>query len=997
MNCLLGIFGNWLFGAQTGQTGLRVGGLQGSDSVSARHPLKPLPDPIPLKFEFPTNKGMPACFRLLPPCLRFWPVGLVLFQLVCTGSAFAATARTVNFTLNTTDAYGKPMVQSRVYYVYRPDGLARTTPVPMVLIMDAAPTTGAAGGFLNRKADQAGFLVVSCSFGGNSFGTVWNSDNPRVTGWEDYDYISTVITSVRQAENANDAFICGLSKAGHVSWAYACERAEMLRAACSLDEFMGVNTNFPQAPIPILGIQGTQDSAVVYNMMRDSVETWRATNGLLGVTPVTTYESSRLLPGRVTQATWRSGGGGPPVAFVTVVGGTHQYPTPTVETGYDSSDGMWAFFSQFLTPVAGPPRITSVPVNNVQIAGQPASFWVSANGSAPLSYQWQRNGADLPGATDNWLTLAAVTAADNGATYRAVVSNSQGRATSVAATLTVQPAPADPTITVQPADQTVAAGQSARFSVTATTISMSPLPLTYQWRKNGQNMAGATTASLTFPLAVPTDCGALFSVVVTSSIGTVTSSGAMLTVLPAAGAPIVLAPTGRQRVVEKQSGHFTVNAWSPTAPMTYQWQRSTYATPWINIAGATAAVYDTPPAALTDTATAYRCVVSNAAGSAAAMADFLLVFAVAKAPNDITSELTAWARPGVPFRYTITQSGASVPVTFAASPLPPGLSVDSVTGVISGVPTASGVYPVTVSVSNTGGTYSALGTITVRDAVADWGEVRLANLSTRALVGAGERILIAGFVVQGAGRKSLLVRGIGPALTGYGVPGALAAPRISVLSAAGSTLLSAGAWEAAGAAAASTVATTGARLGAFALVPGSKDAAVVTALDPGAYTVWVEGVGGTGGVALVEIYDADAPGAATSRLVNLSTRGFVGRDANQMIAGFVIDGAAPRNVLIRAVGAATLSGYGVAGGLGDPALELMDSAGKVVARNDDWAKSPQAPMLSYAASCVSAFALPDPGKDAALLASLAPGLYTAKVVNLYQPDGVVLLEVYAAP
>ena len=116
-----------------------------------------------------------------------------------------------------------------------------------------------------------------------------------------------------------------------------------------------------------------------------------------------------------------------------------------------------------------------------------------------------------------------------------------------------------------------------------------------------------------------------------------------------------------------------------------------------------------------------------------------------------------------------------------------------------------------------------------------------------------------------------------------------------------------------------------------------------------------------------------------------------------MIAGFVIDGDAPRNVLIRAVGAITLSGFGVTGGLGDPALELMDSSGKVVARNDDWAKSPQAPMLPYAASCVSAFALPDPGKDAVLLVSLAPGLYTAKIVNLYQPDGVALLEVYAAP
>jgi len=389
--------------------------------------------------------------------------------------------------------------------------------------------------------------------------------------------------------------------------------------------------------------------------------------------------------------------------------------------------------------------------------------------------------------------------------------------------------------------------------------------------------------------------------------------------------------------------------------------------------------------------------VTNAAGSTASMSDMLLVTATTKSPTDITSALTAYARPGRPFRYVITSSGGSLPVTFAASPLPPGLSVDGASGVISGVPTAPGVYPVTVSATNPAGSIPATVTFTVRDAAVDWGRVRLANLSTRGLVGAGERIMIAGFVVQGTGRKNLLVRGIGPALAGFGVPGALAEPRLSVLNATGRVLLSAGAWETAGAAAAGAVATLGRRLGAFALGTGSLDAAAVVALDPGAYTVWVEGAGGTGGVALVEIYDADTPETATSQLVNLATRGIVGRESNQMIAGFVIDGDAPQNVLIRAVGAATLGSFGVTGGLGDPALELSDRSGTVVARNDDWVNSPRAALLPYASACVSAFALPDPGKDAVLLVNLAPGLYTAKVVNLFQPDGVALLEVYAAP
>lgn len=935
---------------------------------------------------------VPTGLRRFTPrrCLRL--TGLLLAGLAGAAGAVAATDVRSDFTLNSTDAYGAPVVQSRFYFVYRPANLARTALVPMVLVMDAAPSTSAGGGFFHRKADQAGFLVVSCSFVGNSFGTVWNSDDPRVTGWEDYDYISAVITRVRQAENAGDAFICGLSKGGHVSWAYACERPEMLKAACSLDEFMGITTNHPVAPIPIFGVQGTQDSNVPYNMVRDSIETWRAVNGVLAVAPVTTVEASPLQPGRVTQATWRSASGGAPVALVTIIGGTHRYPVPTVETGYDCTDGLWAFFSQFLTPVAGAPRIVSAPVNNIQVAGQAASFWVSANGSAPLAYQWQRNGVDLPAATDNTYTVPAVTTADHGATYRAVVSNAVGRVTSAAATLTVQPALVDPAITAAPADQTVAAGQAARFAVTATGTA----PLTYQWRKNGQNLPGATSSTLTVPVALLSDSGALYSVVVTSAVGTTTGTGAMLTVLPAPGAPILLAPVERQRVVPNQSGRFVVQAWSPTTPVSYQWQRCTFATPWANIPGATAATYDTPPASLTDTGTPYRCVVTNAAGSVASLGDMLLVTATTKSPTDITSALTAFARPGLPFQYVITSSGGSVPVKFAASPLPPGLSVDAGSGTISGVPTVPGVYPVTVSATNPAGSIAATVTFTVREAVADWGRVRLANLSTRGQVSAGERILIAGFVVQGTGRKNLLVRGIGPALTGFGVPGALAEPRLSVLN-GGRTVVNAGAWEAAGATAATAVAAEGRRLGAFALVPGSKDAALVTSIEPGAYTVWLEGVGGTGGVALVEIYDADPPATATSQLANLSTRGIVGREANQMIAGFVIEGDAPRNVLIRAVGAATLGSFGVTGGLGDPALELADRAGAIVARNDDWVDSPRAALLPYASSCVSAFALPSPGKDAALLVSLAPGLYTAKIVNLFQADGVALLEVYAAP
>src|SRR5204863_353406 len=103
----------------------------------------------------------------------------------------------------------------------------------------------------------------------------------------------------------------------------------------------------------------------------------------------------------------------------------------------------------------------------------------TANGTAPLSYQWQKNGANINGATSASYTTPATTTSDSGSTYRVVVSNSAGAATSNAATLTVNSAAVAPTITTQPANQTVTAGQTALFVITANGTA----PLSYQWQK----------------------------------------------------------------------------------------------------------------------------------------------------------------------------------------------------------------------------------------------------------------------------------------------------------------------------------------------------------------------------------------------------------------------------------------------------------------------------------------------------------------------------------
>jgi len=132
----------------------------------------------------------------------------------------------------------------------------------MILVMEASPNSGPAT-FFHREANQAGFVVVSCSFSGNSTGapgTQWNADSPRITGFEDYDFISVFMRWWSAAENRTDGCVTGISKGGHMTMAYACERPSTIRAAGPLDEFMGFGSNLPTAPVPMIVFQGTLDT-----------------------------------------------------------------------------------------------------------------------------------------------------------------------------------------------------------------------------------------------------------------------------------------------------------------------------------------------------------------------------------------------------------------------------------------------------------------------------------------------------------------------------------------------------------------------------------------------------------------------------------------------------------------------------------------------------------------------------------------------------------------
>ena len=181
------------------------------------------------------------------------------------------------------------------------------------------------------------------------------------------------------------------------------------------------------------------------------------------------------------------------------------------------------------TGAAVAPAITSQPSSQSVLIGQTATFSVTASGTAPLSYQWRKNGTAISGATSSSYTTPAETTSDNGALFTVAVSNSAGTATSNGAVLTVNPAPVAPSITTQPSSQTITAGQTATFSVAATGTT----PLSYRWQKNGAAISSATLSSYTTPAEIASDNGAQFTVAVSNSAGTATSNSAVLTVNPA--------------------------------------------------------------------------------------------------------------------------------------------------------------------------------------------------------------------------------------------------------------------------------------------------------------------------------------------------------------------------------------------------------------------------------------------------------------------------------
>lgn len=262
----------------------------------------------------------------------------------------------------------------------------------------------------------------------------------------------------------------------------------------------------------------------------------------------------------------------------------------------------------------------------------------------------------------------------------------------------------------------------------------------------------------------------------------------------------------------------------------------------------------------------------------------------------------------------------------------------------------------------------------------------LINLSTRALVGTGNNVLIGGFIVQGSQAATVILRAIGHSLAASGLSKPLTDPQIELRNSSGSLLAQNDDW---------VDSADAQNIASYGLDPtNSRESAILRTLTPGNYTAIVKafdnGDGDLTGTGLFELYDLHTSGG---RAGNISTRGQVGTGNDVMIAGFIIGGSQSKEVIVRALGP-SLATAGISNPLSNPNLEVHDSNGSLLRSNDNWQSDPNSARVQQVGLA------PNQPVESALDLNLNPGAYTAIVSGVSGATGIALVEVYdlsAAP
>jgi hypothetical protein len=514
---------------------------------------------------------------------------------------------------------------------------------------------------------------------------------------------------------------------------------------------------------------------------------------------------------------------------------------------------------------------------------------------------------------------------------------------------------------------------------------------------NVQNLSlkGTPTTAGSFPVSLQAFDGAnatgfesaIYTYTITVNAGT-------------ASTPTITTQPLSQTVTVGGSVTFTVAATGSPAP-TLQWRKDGTA-----IAGETGTSLALNNVQTT-AAGKYTVVATNASGSVTSNEAVLTVNAAsANAPSPATSlgafpssatEVTlTWLAPASGPAVSTYRIERATDTGFTA-----GLTtLNTTTASSSYVDTSASAgktYFYRVSSVNAGGASApTTGVQVTTPAGVSASKTSFANIATRAMCGTGNNVTIGGFVIGGTAKKKVLVRAVGPSLTNQGLGAAevLADPTVEVHKGAPIIAQNDNWTEEANAA---QITATAAAIGASALAGSdTKSSALLIDLDPGVYTFVASGKGGTQGVVLLEVYDADQ-GAGSSTFANIATRAFSTSGNGVTIGGFVVGGGAPKQVLLRAVGP-TLSTLGIAAAdtLADPTIELHQGA-PVIAINDNWGDNANAAAIAATGARIGALAF-DAGdsKSSAMLIRLLPGVYSFIARSKSNASGIVLVEVYDA-
>lgn len=432
------------------------------------------------------------------------------------------------------------------------------------------------------------------------------------------------------------------------------------------------------------------------------------------------------------------------------------------------------------------PVITTQPQDLLGPQGQSARLSVVADSLTPATYQWIKNGANLPGATNAVLALDNLRL-DDQADYLVTVTNIAGTTVSARARLTVL-LPA--TIVRAPAAARVDQGGTATFNP----VFNSDGPVTLQWRKDGVTLPGATTADLSISNVNPTHAGS-YTLAITNAGGTTVTAPAALTVLYSRFVNLSVRTTAGTDAAALIVG-FVLNG--ATRPFL------------IRGTGPALAAYGVAGVLNDPRLTLYR------------------------SGNEVATN-DDWSRNGNALQLIRTADNVG------AFPLAGGSRDAALLQTLT-----SGAYTASIAAAE-GAAGVALAEVYEVDPPADG---RLVNVSARAFAGAGENALIAGFVLDGNTTKQVLIRAAGPALTAFGVDDALADPQLTVYRNGITVIAANDNWEDA-----SGVGAAAGRVRAFPFATGSKDAAVLLTLAPGAYTAQIATRDRNPGAALIEVYE----------------------------------------------------------------------------------------------------------------------------------------------